>query len=33
VTTPDAAAVDEAIIHYQGADALFNHGGLQNPAR
>ena len=33
VTVLDSPAVDEAIIHYQGADALFNHGGLQNPAR
>ncbi len=33
VASPDAAAVGEAIIHYQGADELFNHGGLQNPAR
>ena len=33
VASPDAAAVDEAIIHYQGADDLFNHGGLQNPVR
>lgn len=29
----DAAAVDEAIHYYQGADDLFNHGGLQNPVR
>jgi phosphoglycerol transferase MdoB-like AlkP superfamily enzyme len=33
VTSPDTAAVDEAIIHYQATDDLFNHGGLQNPAR
>lgn len=25
--------IDEAIIHYQATDDLFNHGGLQNPAR
>ena len=31
VTTPDAAAVEEAILYYQGTDELFNHGGLQNP--
>ncbi|MBM3868293.1 MAG: LTA synthase family protein [Verrucomicrobia bacterium] len=31
VTTPDMAAVEEAILHYQGTDELFNHGGLQNP--
>jgi hypothetical protein len=30
---PDAAAADEAILHYQGADELFNHGGLANPLR
>ncbi|MFM2211777.1 MAG: hypothetical protein RL639_971, partial [Verrucomicrobiota bacterium] len=24
---------EEAIIHYQGADELFNHGGLQNPEK
>ena len=33
VTSLDAAAVDEAIIYYQGTDDLFNHGGLQNPLR
>ncbi|NBV53481.1 MAG: alkaline phosphatase family protein [Verrucomicrobia bacterium] len=33
LAAPDTAAVDEAIIHYQGTDDLFNHGGLQNPAR
>ena len=33
VTTPDAAAVEETIIHYQGADELFNHGGLKNPEK
>ena len=33
VTTPDAAAVEEAIHYYQGADELFNHGGLQNPEK
>jgi hypothetical protein len=33
VASPDASAVDEAIIHYQGTDDLFNHGGLQNPVR
>ncbi len=33
VTAPDAAAVEEAIIHYQGTDELFNHGGLQNPEK
>jgi arylsulfatase A-like enzyme len=33
VASPDTAAVDEAIIHYQGTDDLFNHGGLQNPVR
>ena len=33
VASPNAAAVDEAIIHYQGTDDLFNHGGLQNPVR
>jgi arylsulfatase A-like enzyme len=29
----DAAAADEAVIYYQGADELFNHGGLANPVR
>jgi phosphoglycerol transferase MdoB-like AlkP superfamily enzyme len=33
VTTPDAAAVEEAIHYYQGADELFNHGGLKNPEK
>ncbi len=33
VASPDTAAVDEAIIHYQATDDLFNHGGLQNPVR
>ena len=33
LVTPDAAATDEAILHYQGADELFNHGGLANPVR
>ena len=33
VTTPDAAAVEEAIHYYQGTDELFNHGGLQNPEK
>ena len=33
VAEPDAAAIDQAIIHYQGTDDLFNHGGLHNPAR
>ncbi len=31
VASPDAAAIEEAIHYYQGADELFNHGGLQNP--
>jgi hypothetical protein len=25
--------VEETIIHYQGADELFNHGGLKNPEK
>jgi phosphoglycerol transferase MdoB-like AlkP superfamily enzyme len=33
VTTPDMAAVEETIHYYQGTDELFNHGGLQNPAK
>jgi len=33
LTAPDTAAVDEAVIHYQGTDELFNHGGLANPLR
>jgi len=33
VASPNTAAVDEAIIYYQGTDDLFNHGGLQNPVR
>ena len=33
LTAPDAAAAEEAKILYQGADELFNHGGLQNPNR
>jgi phosphoglycerol transferase MdoB-like AlkP superfamily enzyme len=33
LVSPDAAAADEAIIHYQATDDLFNHGGLQNPVR
>jgi len=32
-TAPDAAAAAEAIQYYQGADELFNRGGLANPAR
>ena len=31
VASPDAAAVEETIHYYQGADELFNQGGLQNP--
>ncbi len=31
VAASDLAAIDETIIHYQGTDELFNHGGLQNP--
>jgi phosphoglycerol transferase MdoB-like AlkP superfamily enzyme len=31
VASPDAAAIEEAILYYQGTDELFNHGGLQNP--
>jgi phosphoglycerol transferase MdoB-like AlkP superfamily enzyme len=33
VASPDASAVEETILHYQGTDELFNHGGLKNPAR
>lgn len=33
VTAPDAAAVEETIIHYQGTDELFNQGGLQDPEK
>jgi hypothetical protein len=33
VTSPDDAAAAEAIQYYQGADELFNRGGLANPAR
>ena len=33
VTTPDAAAVEEAIHYYQGTDELYNQGGLQNPEK
>ncbi len=33
VVSPDAAAIEEAIIYYQGTDELFNQGGLQNPER
>jgi phosphoglycerol transferase MdoB-like AlkP superfamily enzyme len=31
VASPNAAAIEEAILYYQGTDELFNHGGLQNP--
>jgi phosphoglycerol transferase MdoB-like AlkP superfamily enzyme len=33
LAAPDAAAAAEAIQYYQGADELFNRGGLANPAR
>ncbi len=33
VVTPDPAATEEAILHYQGTDELFNHGGLRNPEK
>jgi hypothetical protein len=33
VVSLDTVAVDEAIIHYQATDDLFNHDGLKNPAR
>ena len=33
LTSPDAAAAAEAIQYYQGADELFNRGGLAHPAR
>ena len=33
VASPDDAAAAEAIQYYQGADELFNRGGLANPAR
>jgi len=31
--TTDAEAAAEAIQYYQGADELFNRGGLANPGR
>lgn len=33
VAAPDPAAIDEAIIYYQGTDELFHQGGLRNPSR
>ena len=33
VTSPDTSAIEETIIHYQGTDELFNHGGLKNPEK
>ncbi|MEO0039101.1 MAG: Lipoteichoic acid synthase 2 [Verrucomicrobiota bacterium] len=33
VSAPDAAAIDETIIYYQGTDELFHQGGLRNPGR
>ena len=33
VAQPQAAAIEEALYYYQGADELFNHGGLINPAK
>lgn len=30
---PDVAALEEAILYYQGSDELFNQGGLANPVR
>ncbi len=31
--SPDTEAAAEAIQYYQGADELFNRGGLAHPAR
>jgi hypothetical protein len=33
VVSLDASALEETIIHYQGTDELFNHGGLKNPEK
>jgi phosphoglycerol transferase MdoB-like AlkP superfamily enzyme len=33
VTSPETAAIEETIIHYQGTDELFNYGGLKNPEK
>ena len=33
LAAPEAAAVEEALLYYQGSDELFNQGGFANPAR